>query len=510
MNWIRENSKTIIILTVAAFVATIFFQWGMNYLGQRGGSREMATVGEKTILVPDFQERLRQRQEQFRQQNSSITTTETQNRLRRETFRQMVNEIILQRYLREVGIPASDAHVRAFIRQRYFTSPQGEFNRQGWQRFLNRASAQEKTQLEETHREQIETNRMQEWLASQLSLTSVEVDQLLRTGLREVHLQGIFLDPANYVSSERIREYYRANDKRFQAPPRARILEIFFDLGDTNPAQNQQKLETLQDELETIKRQFETGEPIENLVKEFSDHPDTEPRWVTPNDLPPRASRAIFGMEENQLSNLVKSDTGYHLYYVQEGPIQEKTPLPNVRSQIVSAILSDTHWHQARQRAESLHKQIVSHSEPAQHFGELARRHSDGKSAESGGNYGWVPARFIVPSLYAESDSDVWLNEISNEFLVDPEISNAVFSSDQRSPVGPVRSEYGYHVLMPLEFRSARLSELINQDRRLITRLLRQEKSSHFLREWLEREREQLEIELQVPESQIGGSLDEI
>jgi len=510
LNWIRENSKTIIILTVAAFVATIFFQWGMNYLGQQQGTREMAAVGEETILVSDFQQRFQQRQEQFRRQNSPVTSPETQNRLRRQTFRQMVNEIILQRYLRDVGIPASDAHVRAFIRQRYFTSPQGEFNRQGWQRFLDRASAEEKTQLEETHREQIETNRMQEWLASQVSLTSVEVNQLLRTGLREVNLQGIFLDPANYVSSERIREFYLANDQRFQAPPRAQIHEIFFDLGDTDPTQNQQELQQLRDELETIQRQFETGKPIEDLVQQFSDDPDTKPRWVTPTDLPQRSSRAVFGMKENKLSNLVKSDTGYHLYYIVEGPIKEKRPLPEVRSQIVSELLSDTHWHQARQRAESLHEQIVSHSQPQQHIRELARTHSDGKSAERGGDYGWVPARFIVPSLYSESDSDIWRNEISNEFLVDPEISKAVFSSSSGSIVEPVRSEFGYHVLLPLEFRDARLTELSIEDRRLITRLLRQEKSSHFLRAWLTRERETMNIELYVPDSQIGGSLEEL
>lgn len=509
MNWIRKNSRTIILLTVAAFVATIFFQWGMNYLGQQGGQRHIATVAGEEIPLQEFQRRLQQRQKQFRSQNSTSITPQTLNRLRRETFRQMVNEIILQNYLQKHGIPASDAHVRAYIRQRYFTSPQGEFNQQGWQRFLSRASAQEKTRLEQNQREQIETTRMQEWLASQVQLSQTEIDQLLRTGLREVRLRGIYLDPAEYINSERIRDYYLGNDEQFQAPPRALVEEIFFDIGDTTPQQNQQKLQQLREDLEVIQRRFDAGDSFSKLAQEFSEKTETGPRWVEPNDLNSRSARTIFRMEKNQLSNLVKSDSGYHLYHIKKGPVQEKKPLPAVRNQIVNRLLSDTHWKQAKSQAEQLYNQISRSNNPPETLQEMAHSYSDGQSASNGGNYGWVPARFIVPSLHAESDSDVWRGEISNRFIVNSTISNAVFSTEAGTITNPVRSDYGYHILSPLEFRNARLDQLSEEDRQLITQLLRREKSSHFLREWLAKKREETSIELQVPESQIGGSLED-
>lgn len=516
MNWLRENTKSIIILTVGAFVATIFFQWGMNYMGGQQQQRSIAEINGEEISFNEFQTRLQQAQQRYREQNPGPLSADDLDELRQQTFRQLINGIILQNHLNDVGISASDQQVRAYIRQRYFRNQQGQINQQRWRQFLNRASPQRKAQLESAQRRQIETSRMQQWLSSQVSLSSLEFQQMLRVGLREANLYGIYLDPAEYVSDQRIQDYYLGNDEEFQASPRARIRTIFFDTNADSPGTNQQqRLRDLKEQLDTIERRYEAGAPFAQLAREFSE--DTATRsdggligWVTPDELSDRASSAIFQLEEGTMSNLIKTEDGYNLYYLEEGPVTEKKPLPAVRNQIVTRMLSDTHWQSARKEAEDIHGSVRESSRPFEEFKDMAVLRSHGQTAQDGGHYGWVPARFIVPSLHDNADTNSWQGEIANQFFVNQTVSATVFSDTESALRKPVRTGNGLHLFYVRDKRPARLDQLSDTDTQRIRRVLEQEKQRTFLNQWLDNRREQANIVLNVPEEQVGGSLEEL
>jgi peptidyl-prolyl cis-trans isomerase D len=517
MNWLRENTKPIIVLTCIAFVATIFFGWGMNYLSGQQQQRSLAVVNGQEISFNEFQRVVDRVRQQYRQQNPGPITADELNTIRKRSFRQLINRIILQETLEDVGITASDAQVRSFIQQRYFTNEQGQLQRRQWRRFLQGASPQRKRQLETAQRRQIETTRMQQWLSSQVTVSNLEFKRMLRVGLREADLYGIFLKPGQYIDDERIQDYYLGNDESFQAPPRARVRTIFFKGRSTDtPATNRrQQLTDMKDQLDTIRRQFQAGDPFSELAREFSEDTGTREDggligWVTPEELSDRKSRAIFQLESEEMSNLVPTENGYNLYYVEEGPVQEKLPLPTVRDQIVRRLRSDTHWQAAEDEAERLHSQIKESQAPFDQFRDSAQVFSHGKTADEGGHYGWVPARFIVPSLHTDADTASWQGEIANRFFVNQTVSSTVFADTESALRQPVRSENGVHLFYVNEIREARVDDLSDTDSRRIRQVLRREKEQTFLNRWLERRREQASIELNVPDQQVGGPVDEL
>jgi len=513
VNWLRRNTKSIIIFTVLAFVGTIFFQWGMNYMG-RGGSqrRSLANVNGDEIQFNEFQNRLNEQRERYRNRNPGPMNSEEIKQIRRRTFRQIVNEMILQNHLKKVGIPASDAQVRAYIRQRHFTTPDGQFLRRQWQQFLQQSSSQRKTRLEEAQRRQIETTRMQTWLASHVTLSEVELQQMLRAGLREAHLFGILLDPTSYISEEKITTYYDANADQYQASPRARVRKIYFPSSDTSTGNQQKQLKEMKRQLEIIRRRFQSGDSFPILAKEFSQ--DTATResggdmgWVTSRKLTEKKSRTIFQLEEGEISNLVKTRDGYHLYYMQEGPVRNRKPLSEVRPRIEQKLLSDSHWEAARDEAERLHREITGSGDTIAQFRDSAVIYSDGKTSDREGAYGWVPARFIVPSIHDSADTRTWVGELGNQFIINEKISRTVFSGPAGDVREPVRSPHGVHLFYVEDFREPRLNQLSDSDRNRIRSILRREKRSQYLREWLKMMRERAKIELNVPESQVGGGL---
>ncbi|MCY7363672.1 MAG: SurA N-terminal domain-containing protein, partial [Ignavibacteria bacterium] len=78
MNKMRDKMPVIIIILIIAFLATIVFEWGMNYMGIGGQQEPFAKINNQEITYQEFEKIVQQQLDQMRQQNEGKDVTEEQ------------------------------------------------------------------------------------------------------------------------------------------------------------------------------------------------------------------------------------------------------------------------------------------------------------------------------------------------------------------------------------------------------------------------------------------------
>lgn len=512
MRWIREHAEILMIIAVGlfigGFIAPGIIRWALDLFGA-SRTRNVAVVNEEAISTQAFQDRFNDRRSRRQEKRESALTGDDLRSLRRETFRQLVDETLLKQILQREGGTATSEEIRSFFAsQPIFRGEDGRVDRRRVSAALQRMSDQERKRMEGTARRQLESQRAARWLRSQVGLSDTETRLILRVGLEEARVHGIFLDPTHYVSDSHVRLYYRENRDEFMAPPRVKLRQIFFQLSDTPTTR--QRMQELRGTLQTIRRKLKAGQSFARLARRYSEDESTAKQgglrgWVTPDDLPDRLASAAFNLEVGTLSNLVKTQQGYYLVYLDSGPVQKPRSLDEVESTLRKRLLNDTHWIQARRNAEHLHGLIGRATSPLQRLQELAltRSHSEGTS-HRGGDYGWVPYRFVVPTLHSAAGR--WQRELTDGRQILASVSETLFTERSEGLRDPIRTQNGFHLFYVSDFRPARIGLLRPKDLQQLQRLVQLKKQSDYVRTWLDHRRRQANIQVEASRDVVGGT----
>ena len=132
-----------------------------------------------------------------------------------------------------------------------------------------------------------------------------------REELRESLIMEKLLEEAVYsrvdVSDKEISAYYEANRKQFDRPAQVRARQIVV----ADEVKGQEVLALLRQ-----------GRPFAEIAAEYSLSPDAEQGgdlgFFSRGEMPPEFDEVVFDLPVNRLSDLVKSDYGYHIFLVEE------------------------------------------------------------------------------------------------------------------------------------------------------------------------------------------------
>ncbi len=520
MNWLRDHMKEIIWIIVVAFILTIFAGWGMGGLDRRSPERELAVVDGEIISMARYHEIVNQVREEFRDQRDDPLDEEANQKVQEEAFRRAVNEILLQRFAEQEGARATADEIRQFVAAQ-FRDEAGRIDHQEFRRFLQHISPAQRQEIEAEERKRIETMRVYNWLENQLSIPTQEIEQSLASGLRELDLYGLFVDPGSFLEAEAIQTYYENNEEQFMAPPQAHLRQIMLkgdDVEDPDTPESE-RLDEIGELRERIQRQFRAGIEFPELARRHSQDTETvnaggDLGWVTPEDLPEQLSRAAFDLEPGEMSEMIVSGDDYYFLYLENPIEQEVKPLPEVRDEIVGELLTPEHWEHTRSEAQELYDQITAAEEPLVELKNLAHR-SDGFTSGTEGQYDWVPVRFL-PEYLDEQLRQNWSGELisapgDNRIL--PPVTNTMLDLlvEAKTVAEPVETDYGMLILGCREHRPGRPEELLAEEEETFKHYIRTEKINHYVDGWLKWRRLEAEVELEVPEERIGGrSADEV
>jgi peptidyl-prolyl cis-trans isomerase SurA len=194
--------------------------------------------------------------------------------------------------------------------------------------------------------------------------------------------------------------------------------------------------------------------------------------WRKLAQIPSLFARLVDQMEIGQISEAIRSPSGFHIIKLMEKRSDETQHIVNqtkVRHILIKPdlILSGS---EARKRIEQLKQRI----EAGEDFAELATSHSADKgSASQGGDLGWVnPGVMVKP--FEEAMNALPIGEISH----------------------PVQTQFGWHILQVLDRRQ--FDDTEEYRRNQAREAVRQRKIEPAMANWLRRIRDEAFVEVRL------------
>ena len=196
--------------------------------------------------------------------------------------------------------------------------------------------------------------------------------------------------------------------------------------------------------------------------------------WRKKNEIPTIFSTQVATMEKGDISDLIKSSSGFHIVKLADVRSSEKhiiiqTSARHILIKVDELTTPDDAWV----KLEQLRIRI----EGGDDFAKLAKANSDDKlSAAQGGDLGWSSPGRLVPQFEEVMDS-LEIGEISQ----------------------PFETQFGWHILQVLERRE--FDDTENARREKASETIRRRKSEEAHQNWLRHLRDEAYVEYRLNEN---------
>jgi peptidyl-prolyl cis-trans isomerase SurA len=224
-------------------------------------------------------------------------------------------------------------------------------------------------------------------------------------------------------------------------------------------------------------RQIRTGGDFAQIAAGYSDAADAlqggNLGWRTPARLPTVFADPIRGMKPGQVSGVLRSANGFHIVKLLE---TRNRNAPTVVDQtharhILIKVNEVTSEAEAKAKIDRIKDRIDSGGK----FDEQAKLNSEDASAVKGGDLGWISPGDTVPDF---------------------EQAMAKLAPGESS--GPVRTQFGWHLIEVIERRTQDITAERQRDQARMA--LRQRKSDELFQDWVRQTRDRAYVELKIDE----------
>jgi len=196
--------------------------------------------------------------------------------------------------------------------------------------------------------------------------------------------------------------------------------------------------------------------------------------WRKVNEIPTIFSTQVATMEKGDISDLIKSSSGFHIVKLTDVRSSEKHMITQTNARHILIKVDElTTPDDAWVKLEQLRIRI----EGGDDFAKLAKANSDDKlSAAQGGDLGWSSPGRLVPQF----------EEVMNQLEID-QISE------------PFETQFGWHILQVLERRE--FDDTENAKREQASETIRRRKSEEAHQNWLRHLRDEAYVEYRLDEN---------
>jgi peptidyl-prolyl cis-trans isomerase SurA len=267
------------------------------------------------------------------------------------------------------------------------------------------------------------------------------------------------------VSNGEVREFYNQFKDSLPTQPAAIKLSHVLLTVDVTPT----TVDGVRDRLTVILAEIQGGLDFAEAARQHSEDP-TAPSggdlgWLNKGDLVGPFEDAAFQLTPGQVSGVVRTDIGLHLIQC----IERDRDRVHVRHIFLSLSPTAADTAAVVARADSVAQSARSGSD----FCALAQSYSkDQESQKNCGELGWYPIEEMFPEFKA---------------ALEPASAGDI--------VGPVKTQFGWHVLKLLERRTSRTLD-ITDDWDRIKDMARQDKTNTVVSDWLAEIRQNTYVEI--------------
>jgi len=157
------------------------------------------------------------------------------------------------------------------------------------------------------------------------------------------------------ISDDMLKEQYQANIQQYQVPNQVHVQHILFrTVGKTDA-----EVEEVSKKAEDVLKQAKEGAKFDELAKKYSEDPGSKDKggdlsWIHQGQTVPEFEKTAFSLAPGQISDLVKTQYGFHIIKVLEKQTAHTKPFEEVKDSIRAPLLLTQADKQASDTADQL------------------------------------------------------------------------------------------------------------------------------------------------------------
>jgi peptidyl-prolyl cis-trans isomerase D len=234
------------------------------------------------------------------------------------------------------------------------------------------------------------------------------------------------------VSDDQLKVQYQNNIQQYQVPNRVHAEHVLFmTVGKTDA-----EVDEIKKNAEDVLKQAKKGGKFEDLAKKYSEDPGSKEKggdlgWITQGQTVPEFEKTAFGLDKGQISELVKTQYGFHIIKVLDKETARTKTFDEVKESLRAPMQLQQADQQAADAADRLAKAIRQSNKVS--LDDLAKQD-----------------QLMVSQTRPISPTDPVL-ELGNS----KEVKDAIFRLRQNELSLPIRTDRGYVVLSVQQISAA-------------------------------------------------------
>lgn len=382
MDRLREgvNGIAVKIILVLIILSFVFAGVGSYLVG--GGSTTAAKVGNTTIDRGAFEQAYQNERNRMQSQMGEYFSTLMADQQYVATFRKsvldrMINDVLLEQYAQSLGLRVSDDQVSQLI----LTMPQfqtnGQFDQDIYAATLRRAGFSADSFAEYLRKDLLKNQVISAVQNSEFTLDNeVEQQSQLLTQTRDIQTitlnVGEFANKAQ-VTDEELQSYYKTHSENFERPEQMKVAYVelsaeqlkksiqvtdedaqayYQEHLDKYSTKEQRKVRHIlikddQAKADEILAKLKAGEDFATVAQENSEDVGSAKQggdlgWIEKGVMDPAFEEAAFALTaKGDISEVVKSDFGYHIIQLEDENAPEAKPYSEVVADIKAELLDE-------------------------------------------------------------------------------------------------------------------------------------------------------------------------
>ncbi len=345
MTKMRQSMKTILMILVLAFLATIVFEWGMGGLKCGTSSRfqqgVIAVVNGQDITREQYDNALENELAAYRQRTGSDVDEYGVESIRSSVWDLLVENVLLTQQLEKLGLRVTDEEIKHHIFEQppdfvrdleVFKGEDGTFDLRKYQAALqDERFGDYWRQVERALRLYLPRQKLQDAIVASVRVTDDEIRREYQQQRQRARVKYVFFDPTAHgreepeVTPREVLEYYRTHREDFVEPEKRKIDYVLFSTQAT--AADTAEIWRLAEEILTRARQ---GEDFADLAETYSEDPGTAEKggdlgYFDRETMVQPFSEAAFAAPIGAVVGPVRTVHGLHIIKVEDKKKEDGT-----------------------------------------------------------------------------------------------------------------------------------------------------------------------------------------
>jgi peptidyl-prolyl cis-trans isomerase D len=407
---VRNNQR--IVQIFLGLITLPFAFWGIeSYISNLGAGNDLASVGDTKIGYPQFEQAVRERQEQLRQSLGETFRPEMMNspQVRQRILNGLIDQRLLLLEAANKRLVTSNLVLQNFIAGIPALQENGVFSQARYEALL-RAQGSSPEQFEARVRQDLTLQQLLGTIGGAAFVSTTQAEAMLRIQAEERKFSEFTIAVAPFaekirIEPETMRAFYDENTKRFEVPEqvKAEYVVLSLDVLMAQATVGEAEIKSWYDEhLDRYQQPEErrashilivpdeAGKEkaktlAEGILKDLRQNPSRFADLAKKHSQDPGSAGkggdlgffrrgmmvkpfedAVFHQKEGQISDLVETDFGYHLIKVTGLRETRQRPLPEVREEIENELKRQAASRMFAEAAETFNNLVYEQSDSLQ------------------------------------------------------------------------------------------------------------------------------------------------